>query len=118
MRDFVNEKEVMHYMEQTKRKVIIFEGSVYDVTEYLGQHPGGSDQIEPYLGGKIDEAFKDAGHTKSARLVFRDLEKVGIIAGDEMSKETVKTNVPNIKGLDGTLLESKLKIDYNRGMFW
>ena len=81
MRDFKNEAEVEAYYKETGHKVVIFEGTVYDVTEYIGTHPGGPDKIEEFLGKCIDEPFEEAEHTKSARLIFRDLEKVGIIEG-------------------------------------
>lgn len=46
MRDFKTEQEVMEYYKETSRKIIIFEGTVYDVDNYMGTHPGGSDFIE------------------------------------------------------------------------
>jgi len=55
---------------------------VYDIGDYMGQHPGGSNLIEKLLGKSIDEPFEEAEHTRAARLIFRDLEKVGYIAGD------------------------------------
>lgn len=81
MKLFSSEQSVLEYFKASGHHVIIFEGSVYDVTDYLKAHPGGADQIEPYLGLSIDEPFKDIGHTKAARLVFREIEKVGVIAG-------------------------------------
>jgi cytochrome b involved in lipid metabolism len=50
LKDFANEKEVVEHMKQAGKKYVIFEGSVYDVTDYIGVHPGGVDQIEPYIG--------------------------------------------------------------------
>ena len=74
-------------MKETGKKYIIFEGSVYDVTEYIGVHPGGTDKIEPLIGTCIDEAFAEAEHSRSARNVFRDLDKIGIICGNEAGVE-------------------------------
>jgi cytochrome b involved in lipid metabolism len=81
MQNFKNESEVEELYKTTKRKVIIFEGAVYDVGSYISQHPGGSDKIEEYLGKCIDEPFEEASHTKSARLIFRDLDRIGFISG-------------------------------------
>jgi cytochrome b involved in lipid metabolism len=50
MKDFQNEQEVVSEMARTGRKYVIFEGSVYDVTEYMTCHPGGQDKIEELLG--------------------------------------------------------------------
>lgn len=54
LKDFLTEKEVADYMQDTGKKYIIFEGSVYDVTDYIGVHPGGTDKIEPLVGQNID----------------------------------------------------------------
>lgn len=100
MRDFKNEQEVKEYFLETGQKILIFEGTVYDVDIYIAQHPGGQDYLLQYLGKCIDEVFEEHGHTKSARLIFRDLDKIGFIAGD--NKSTHGTDkLTNIKGLDG-----------------
>ena len=54
MRDFKNEQEVADYRAKTGRQVIIFEGTVYDVSGYIAHHPGGSDLVEDFLGKSID----------------------------------------------------------------
>ena len=46
---------------------MIFEGSVYDITDYVPLHPGGSDVFGPYFGKSIDEPFEEQMHTKAAR---------------------------------------------------
>jgi 4-hydroxysphinganine ceramide fatty acyl 2-hydroxylase len=92
---------------------VIFEGTVYEVSNYIDVHPGGKDQIEPYINKVIDEAFEDVGHSKSARKVFRDLDCVGYIVGTDGNKPS---NEINIKGVEGTKLESKLKFDYTKGL--
>jgi len=48
----------------------------------MSTHPGGENLIKKLLGKSIDEAFEEAEHTRSARLIFRDLLKVGYLAGD------------------------------------
>ncbi|KAG2376903.1 Cytochrome b5 isoform [Vigna angularis] len=40
---------------------------VYDVTQYLDDHPGGDDVILAATGKDATEDFEDAGHSKSAR---------------------------------------------------
>lgn len=74
---FKNEAEVEAYQKESGKQIIIFEGSVYDVKEYMPTHPGGGDLIQNLIGKSIDEEFEDAGHTKSARNIFRDLNKIG-----------------------------------------
>ncbi|CAI8588104.1 unnamed protein product [Vicia faba] len=46
---------------------IIVDGKVYDVTQYLEDHPGGDDVILAATGRDATEDFEDAGHSKSAR---------------------------------------------------
>ena len=113
MKNFKNEAEVEQFYQTTKQKVIIFEGAVYDVGSYISQHPGGADKIQEFLGKCIDEPFEDAGHTKSARLIFRDLDRIGFIEGE--SNDKIDTIIP--KGLDGFDLQSKLKFDYSKGLY-
>lgn len=82
---FKNEHHVLEYSQnQTNLKLVIFEGSVYDVADYLQLHPGGSDMIEPYLGKSIDEPFEENEHTKTARNQFNSLPKIGQIASTKV----------------------------------
>lgn len=78
-----------HYNE-TKDQVIIFEKVVYNVEEYMPQHPGGGDMIEKLLGKSIDEDFEDAEHTKSARKLFKELPVVGKIGTVEKTNGEIE----------------------------
>ena len=42
--------------------------NVYDVTDYLDEHPGGSEVILENAGTECTDAFEDIGHSKDARL--------------------------------------------------
>jgi hypothetical protein len=65
------------------------------------------------LGKCIDEPFEDAGHTKSARLIFRDLDRIGVIEGQINDKNgEIKPT-----GLDGFDLQCKIKLDYSKGLY-
>ncbi|RDX75840.1 Cytochrome b5 isoform A [Mucuna pruriens] len=46
---------------------ILVDGKVYDVTQYLDDHPGGYDVILDATGKDATDEFEDAGHSKSAR---------------------------------------------------
>lgn len=76
-RIFESEDEVYKAHKDEGLKIVIFEGIVYDVTEYMNEHPGGSDYIEKELGKNIEEPFEEAEHTKSAKKIFKDLPVVG-----------------------------------------
>lgn len=79
MLEFKNDAEVMKMFKEDEEnnQIIIFEGTVYNVKEYLPNHPGGDGEILPYLGMNIEEPFEEAEHTKSARKIFKDLPVVG-----------------------------------------
>ena len=50
MIDFKSEQDVMKYYKESDIKCVIFQGTVYNVSEYAKSHPGGSDLIEEYYG--------------------------------------------------------------------
>ena len=49
---------------------LFFSKKVYDVTEYLDEHPGGSDIICEVAGADATEEYQDAGHTFVFLFVF------------------------------------------------
>ena len=48
---------------------------VYDVTSFLGRHPGGEDVLLEYLGYDATMAFRGVGHSAAA---FRNKKKLGV----------------------------------------
>ena len=76
---FANLQELQDYQNAHKdtMKLVAYKGTVYDVTLFLEHHPGGADIIEWNLGQSIDKVFKEANHSKSARLMFKQMRKVG-----------------------------------------
>lgn len=79
----------MKYYEADKEinKIVIFEGTVYNVSEYMPNHPGGEEYLQKNLGKNIDEDFEEAEHTKSARKIFIDLPVVGKMANNTESDD-------------------------------
>lgn len=51
---------------------VVIDGKVYDVTEYLDEHPGGDDVLLSASGRDSTEEFEDAGHSQSARELMQD----------------------------------------------
>jgi cytochrome b5 len=43
------------------------EARVYDVTDYLEEHPGGSEVILEFAGRDAHDLFEDIGHSTEAR---------------------------------------------------
>jgi len=109
-------------MKETDKKLVIYQGVVYNVGEYMETHPGGKDLIEDELGTNIDVKFEDAEHTKSARKIFKDLEIVGKMKNHEdtdASSEGQEAYVTKngASHMDGDKLHCTRDFDYNRGLW-
>lgn len=66
-----------------KRLSLIIGGpKVYDITNYLDDHPGGAEVLLDVSGQDADEFFEDIGHSKDAR---DELAKhlIGVLKIDE-----------------------------------
>ncbi|EEZ98523.1 cytochrome b5 [Tribolium castaneum] len=46
---------------------IVIHNNVYDVTEFLNEHPGGEEVLLEQAGKDGSEAFEDVGHSSDAR---------------------------------------------------
>lgn len=109
VRVFQDEAEVTKYWEADKEnnQVVIFKGVVYDIKEFMPEHPGGSHYIEDNLGKDIDQEFEDAEHTKFAEKMFNDFEIRGKMASKvaEESAEAEQSSKPivTITGISGYL---------------
>jgi len=62
---------------------ITFKGKVYNVTNFLQSHPGGSIVIEDYLGKDIQKAFEDVGHSAAALRMMDDYFVGHVAKGNE-----------------------------------
>jgi len=52
--------------------------NVYDVTNFIFQHPGGSNRIIPYCGSDVAAAFSAQGHSSNAQTILASM-KIGAI---------------------------------------
>ncbi|EDW41681.1 GM24442 [Drosophila sechellia] len=57
---------------------LIIKGNVYDVTKFLGEHPGGGEALLEYGGKDATKAFKQAGHSSDAEKDLKNY-KIGEI---------------------------------------
>ncbi|TID18165.1 hypothetical protein CANINC_003906 [Pichia inconspicua] len=60
---------------------IIYNGKVYDVTQYLDEHPGGEEVILDCAGDDATEAFDDIGHSEDAHEQLESLLIGELIGG-------------------------------------
>jgi cytochrome b involved in lipid metabolism len=63
----------MKIQKESEEKVIVkYENDIYDVTQFLKFHPGGSNTIKQMNGKSIDEKFKFYGHSHVAENLLKD----------------------------------------------
>jgi len=66
---------------------IVISDSVYDVTKFLEEHPGGEEVLLEQAGKDATENFEDVGHSTDARTMMKDY-----LVGEIIDEE--KTNTP------------------------
>lgn len=85
------------FAEQEKTKTILkFDGGLYDVTEFLEDHPGGGDIIREWAGQDITKVFNDPSSHKHSAFALNLLKKYRI----DDDKDDQKTEVKGKKFLD------------------
>lgn len=87
---------------------MIYQGIVYDTSEYDMQHPGGHQVIASHFGKSMDENFDEQGHTKAALRIIKQMPRVGYVKG----AESIEQDCLNPK-ID---LNNKYKFDYDSAM--
>jgi len=105
---FSTRQEYNDYCQKHSTKThIIYKGSVYDVTEFLDDHPGGPELITDYKNKDISEIFLSEQHHEHSQAAQRMLAsyKIGTIleSGSE-EKQEEEESYPRI---------TKDKIEYN-----
>ncbi|KAL3040313.1 hypothetical protein OYC64_011360 [Pagothenia borchgrevinki] len=68
---------------------IIINNSVYDVTKFLEEHPGGEEVLREQAGGDATESFEDVGHSNDAREMARGM-MIGELHPDDRHKISAK----------------------------
>lgn len=64
--------------------------SVFDVTQFLNEHPGGEEVLLEQAGRDATEAFEDVGHSSDARELMKKY-KIGEIVESERRKVPEKS---------------------------
>jgi len=61
---------------------IVLKGKVYNVTEFLEQHPGGEEVLMDVAGRDATSEFEDVGHSDEAQKLMKDFY-IGDLKKDE-----------------------------------
>ena len=76
---------------------LIYKGNVYNVTDYLDEHPGGADLVTDWAGKDCTKAFHDAGHSAEALKDFKKY-KIGTVAkSSDTSNSATKAKEAEVK---------------------
>ncbi|XP_075227917.1 cytochrome b5 isoform X2 [Lycorma delicatula] len=70
----------------SKNTWIIIHNSVYNVTDFLNEHPGGEEVLLEQAGKDGTEAFEDVGHSTDAREMMKKY-KIGELVEEDRIKE-------------------------------
>ena len=101
-------------------KLIVHEGSVYDVSEFLkkSEHPGGNEFIENELGNEVSYVMKAQTHTEQAYRMLAQY-KIGYIANYKIVKPAISEEPSKLTKIDPVLLKRvRDKYDLNKGLLY
>ncbi|XP_076622046.1 uncharacterized protein LOC143342239 [Colletes latitarsis] len=79
---------------------IVYKDSVYDITKFVQEHPGGEEVLVNSAGKDATECFDDVGHTLEA-IQLRETYKIGTVTG------TFPKTVPPVKSVEKTTIEQE-----------
>ena len=75
-------------INKENRAIVIFEGEVYDATDFKVTHPGGPKYIDDNIGKDISQLFYDNDHSKIALRLLKET-KIGSYQEQEKSHITI-----------------------------
>ena len=105
--------EIDSMVQKDNKAIVVFEGGVYDATEFKATHPGGPKFIEDYIGKDITEQFYEAEHTKIALRLLTQI-KIGTVFDHEKKEDGSKSRNKNrMKEIDGE--EWRKLVDPSKG---
>nr|CAH7755847.1 unnamed protein product [Callosobruchus chinensis] len=70
---------------------VVIHNNVFDVTEFLNEHPGGEEVLLEQAGKDASEAFEDVGHSSDARDLMTKYKIGELIEADR--KEVKSKNI-------------------------
>eukprot|EP00761_Pharyngomonas_kirbyi_P011410 gb/GECH01011435.1/.p1 GENE.gb/GECH01011435.1/~~gb/GECH01011435.1/.p1 ORF type:complete len:124 (+),score=28.50 gb/GECH01011435.1/:1-372(+) len=77
-----SQKEIQKHNESSGEPWVVIHGKVYDVTNFIDDHPGGDEVILETAGEDATEGFENVGHSSDAREQLADLQ-IGTVHPDD-----------------------------------
>lgn len=79
----------------SKNPWIVIDDCIYDVTEFLNDHPGGEEVLLEQAGKDATEEFEDVGHSSDAREVMKKYKIGELVEEDKrQNKKAPKKSTP------------------------
>ncbi|KAJ3658170.1 hypothetical protein Zmor_009927 [Zophobas morio] len=75
---------------------IIVKDNVYDVTDYVDDHPGGGELVLEWAGKESTKAFDDAGHSGDAKKELKQY-KIGELREEDRKQKQKKKETDKAK---------------------
>jgi len=70
--------ETLQEKSGDKKCYLIIHGKVYEVADFLDEHPGGPEIVKEYQGTDATDEFDDIGHSPDALEMLKTYEQGGI----------------------------------------
>ena len=86
----LSKTELQKHVREEDAWVTLFDRKIYNITEFIDEHPGGGDILLPYLGQDVTEIMADSishEHSESAYEMLDDEMLVGYLANAEEEEE-------------------------------
>lgn len=88
---------------------LVISGKVYDVTQFLDEHPGGFDIVLAATGKDATEDFEEIGHSNAAREMLDKYYIGDFEGGKEAANEVNATANTSVKQAKATKTNSSLQ---------
>lgn len=69
---------------------IVIDNNVYDVTQFLSEHPGGEEALLEFAGKDGTEAFDEVGHSVEAKELMKKFKIGEIVESERVCKKCPK----------------------------
>ncbi|BET01155.1 Cytochrome b5 type [Nesidiocoris tenuis] len=80
-------EEVKQKVKETKSTWVVIHNAVYDLTEFLNEHPGGEEVLLEQSGKDATESFEDVGHSSDARDMMKKYKIGELVEEDRVNTE-------------------------------